>query len=148
MALTRANCRPAGRRWGLPSSPAPTIASQSKRLATSTSLLSRFRCRISPTRTSASCMWVEITARSSASRAPSFKSSIQAPLPRDSPAYAFDISPASGKLALERLEAAVEMIDTVEHRLTMGGQGSDHERDRGAKIGSHDLGTVQLIDTA
>src|SRR5262245_25696029 len=149
MPLTRANCSPAGRRFGFASSPVPAAAdSQSKRLTSKTSFFSRLKWRMSPTLRRASCIWTEMTARSSASSAPSFNSSIQAPLPRGSTANAFDICPASGELALQGLEAAVEMIDAVQHRLAMGGQSSDDQRDRGPQIGGHHLGSGQLIDAA
>src|SRR6185312_13062548 len=43
---------------------------------------------------------------------------------------ALDGGAAAGKLLLQPFEAAVEMIDAVDHRLAFGGEPGDDERDR------------------
>ena len=43
-----------------------------------------------------------------------------------------DMGPALPQLVLDALETAVEMIDTVDHRLPLGGKPSNYERHRGA----------------
>src|ERR1700674_5798707 len=54
-----------------------------------------------------------------------------------STADALDLGAAADELVLEALEAAVEMIDPVDHGLALGGERRDAQRERGAQIGRH-----------
>jgi hypothetical protein len=51
---------------------------------------------------------------------------------------------AGGQLFLEPLEAAVEMVDAVDHGLAFRGEAGDDQRDRGAQIGRHHRRAAQL----
>jgi hypothetical protein len=44
-----------------------------------------------------------------------------------SSADALDLAAAAGELVLQPLEAAVEMIDAVDHGLALGGERADHQ---------------------
>ena len=61
-------------------------------------------------------------------------------------ADAFDRRAAAGELVLEPLEAAVEMIDAVDHGLALGRERGDHQRHRGAQIGRHHRRALQALD--
>src|SRR5215510_6355092 len=52
-------------------------------------------------------------------------------------AEALDGGAAGRELVLEPLEAAVEVIDAIDHGLALGRERGDHEGDRGAQIGGH-----------
>src|SRR5215217_7865968 len=49
-----------------------------------------------------------------------------------------DGCPTGGKLILEALETAVEMIDAMDHRLALRRQCGDDERYGSAQVGRHD----------
>src|SRR5262245_7817304 len=105
-----------------------------------TSLLACRRYLISPTCTTASCIWAEITPRSSASNAVSFSTIGSA-----SEAYqSLDIGAAILQLLLERFETAVEMIDPVQHGLALGRQRRNDEGNRRSEIGRHHRRAGQL----
>src|SRR5436190_22379332 len=53
---------------------------------------------------------------------------------------ACDICATGGKLGFECLEAAVEMIDAMQHGFAFGGKGGDHQRDGCPEVGRHHLG--------
>src|SRR5215471_12833946 len=73
--------------------------------------------------------------RCSASRlCPPYSATIVA---RASPADALDLGAAGGELVLQPLEAAVEVIDAVDHGVAVGRQRGDHQRHRGAQVGRH-----------
>src|SRR5437870_4378319 len=61
-------------------------------------------------------------------------------------AETFDGGAAGGKLVFEPLEAAVEMIDAVDHGLAFGSQRGNHQRDGGAQIGGHDRRSFECVD--
>src|SRR5581483_3326331 len=63
-----------------------------------------------------------------------------------SAADALDRGAAGAELVLEALEAAVEMIDAVHHRLAFGGERGDDQRHRGAQIRRHHRRALQLLD--
>src|SRR5687768_10243869 len=114
---------------------------------------------MSPTRTTASCRCAEMTARSSSSSANSLRSVIAASLkrrgaPRISvlPAHCssligtvelarkpFDFGAAAGKLVLQPLETAVEMIDAVHDGLAARREPGNDQRYRRPEIGRHHL---------
>ena len=55
-------------------------------------------------------------------------------------------APQARELLLQPLEAAIEVIDAVDHRFAFGRQRGDHQRDRGAQIGRHHRRAAQLLD--
>src|SRR5437763_5163894 len=63
-----------------------------------------------------------------------------APLPAD----ALDRGAAGRELVLQPLEAAVEVVDAVDHGLALGRERGDDERDRGAQIGGHVRRALEL----
>src|SRR5690606_5508131 len=72
-----------------------------------------------------------------------------APVPRADARFpsardAFDLGAAAAELVFQAFEAAIEMIDAVDHRLALGGQAGNDQRHRGAQVGGHDLGTLEL----
>src|SRR5690242_13234052 len=97
-----------------------------------------FQYRMSEHLSTASCMCAERTSRSLSSSAASFNSSMASVAGQP-----FNVGAASRQLRLERLEAAIEMIDAMEHRFTLGGKGGDHQRHRCPEVGRHDLGAGQ-----
>src|SRR5262245_15989131 len=54
---------------------------------------------------------------------------------------------AGGELVLQPLEAAVEMVDPIDHGLAFGGKGGDHQRHRGAQIGGHHRRALEPLDS-
>ena len=62
------------------------------------------------------------------------------------PADALDRGAAGGELVLQPLEAAVEVIDAVDHGLALGGERGDDERHRGAQIGRHHRRALEPLD--
>src|SRR5262250_3422142 len=52
-------------------------------------------------------------------------------------ADALDLGAAGGELVLEPLEAAVEMIDAVDHGVAVGRERGNHQRNRGAQVSRH-----------
>ncbi len=64
-----------------------------------------------------------------------------------SAADALDRGAAGGELVLQPLEAAVEVIDAVDHGLAFRRERGDHERDRGAQVGRHDRRALEHVDT-
>ena len=63
---------------------------------------------------------------------------------RDSP----NVGAALRELAVERLVAAIEMVDAVDGGFAFGNQRGEHEADRGAQVGRHHFCTAQLLDAA
>jgi hypothetical protein len=61
-------------------------------------------------------------------------------------ADALDSGAAGRELVLEPLEAAVEMVDAVDHGLALGGKRSDHQRHRGAQVGRHHGSALEAVD--
>src|SRR5262249_6042183 len=118
--------------------PPDSVWFQSSRLIPTTSRFSPCRQTISETWTRASCTWAEITERSSASRAISLSRAAIDLTSKTLVADALDRSAAGRQLFLQPLEAAVEMIDAVDHGLAFGGKPGDDQRYRGAQIGRHD----------
>src|SRR2546426_2386300 len=59
---------------------------------------------------------------------------------------ALDPGAERGELFFERLVAAVEVIDAIDHGLAIGHQASDDQARRGAQIGRHDGGALQPLD--
>src|ERR1700692_542633 len=132
-----------------------SVCSQSSRFMPTTSRFSPCRQMMSEVCTRASWTCAEITARSSASSAINLSWAVTAsttfglrvfysqnrypllPNRRRSIADPLDRGAAGRQLFLEPLEAAVEMVDAVDHGLAFGGQPRDHERHRGAQIGRH-----------
>src|SRR5262249_30693440 len=53
---------------------------------------------------------------------------------------------AGGELVLQPLEAAVEMVDPVDHGLAFGGESGNHQRDRGTQIGGHHRRALEPLD--
>src|SRR5688572_28039568 len=100
---------------------------------------------MSPMVTTASCICAENISRSAGSRALSLSIGMKA---LSEAGQALDIGAARFQLFLEQLEAAVEMIDTMERGLALGGKVRDDERHRGPEIGRHHLGAGQLFDAA
>src|SRR5262245_1851434 len=90
---------------------------------------------MSPSLRTASCIWTETISRSFVSSAVSFRRSMCSVA-----GNAVDVSAASGKLGLQRLKAAIEMVDAMQHGFALGREGGDHQRHRGPEIGRHDLG--------
>src|SRR6202171_3200071 len=121
---------------------------QSKRFNSIAKRFSLGRYAISPTLAIASCRCAERIARSSGSSATSLRAVWlsgaigeipfrprgiaardglwQALLGNASAGDALDGGPALGELLLQALKAAVEMINTVDHRLAFGRQARDH----------------------
>src|SRR5262249_39087179 len=66
------------------------------------------------------------------------------PLPL--PAQPLDRRPTCRELVLDPLEAAVEMVDAVDHGLALGGETGDDQRHRGAEVGRHHLGAPEPVD--
>src|SRR3954451_19075526 len=52
------------------------------------------------------------------------------------------------ELCLERLVAAVEVIDAIDDRFAVGDQAGDHQSRRGAQVGRHDGRALQALDAA
>ena len=52
------------------------------------------------------------------------------------------------ELLLERLVAAIEVVDAVDHRLALGHQAGDDQAGRGAQVGRHDGRALQPLDAA
>src|SRR6185295_6256235 len=124
-----------------------------------TKCFSRASQLMSFTRTTASWTWAERIARSSASsaiRRSRSSSGMAGPgslipdlvgrhLPKGkvargegSAAQPLDLGAAGGKLVLQLLEAAVEVIDAVHQRLAFRGEPGDHQGHRGPEVGRHD----------
>src|SRR6185369_11289755 len=61
-------------------------------------------------------------------------------------ADALDFRAATDELFLEPLEAAVEMIDAVDHGLAFGGKSRDDERYRCTQVGRHHRSALQSLD--
>src|SRR6266480_6318131 len=59
---------------------------------------------------------------------------------------ALDSGAERGKLFLERLVAAVEVIDAIDDGLALCHQGGDDQARRGAQIGRHDGSALQPLD--
>src|SRR6476646_12050397 len=74
--------------------------------------------------------------------------------PRSTAAYeqrlftadAFNGGAAGGELVFEPLEAAIEMIDPVDHGLALGRQGSDNQRHRSAQVRRHHRRAFESVD--
>src|ERR1700736_1865817 len=161
-ATTRAKRSAAIRRRGAVS-PA-SVCSQSSRFMPTTSRFSPCRQMMSEVCTRASWTCAEMTARSSASSAINlswavtnstlslrvFYSQNRYPLLRNTrqnlSADALDDSAAGRKFVLEPLEAAVEMVDAVDHGLAFGGETRDHQRHRGAQVRRHHRRAAQFRD--
>src|SRR5882757_7943012 len=56
---------------------------------------------------------------------------------QSSSADALDLGTAGGELVLEPLEAAVEVIDAIDHGVAVGRERGNHQRHRGAQVGRH-----------
>src|ERR1700739_1617351 len=63
-----------------------------------------------------------------------------------SPADALDLGAAAAELVLEALEAAVEVIDAVDHGLALGRERGDDEGDRRAQVGRHHRRALEPLD--
>ena len=61
-------------------------------------------------------------------------------------ADAFDRRAAADEFVFETLEAAVEVIDAVDHRLAFGSESGDDQRHRGAQVGRHHRRALQAVD--
>src|SRR5499426_2183559 len=84
-----------------------------------------------PLRQSRSCAFAPLASASASRRIAAARSN--APLSAD----ALDGGAAGGELVLQPLEAAVEVIDAIDHGLALGRERGDDEGDRGAQIGGH-----------
>src|ERR1700739_1627651 len=62
------------------------------------------------------------------------------------PADALDLGAAAAELVLEALEAAVEVIDAVDHGLAFGRERGDDERDRRAQVGRHHGRALEALE--
>src|SRR4051794_15390782 len=62
---------------------------------------------------------------------------LASPRRQSSPADALDLGAAGRELVLEPLEAAVEVIDAIDHGVAVGRERGDHQRYRGAQVGRH-----------
>src|SRR5947207_6170317 len=65
-----------------------------------------------------------------------------------SSAEALDPRAEGRELLLERLVAAVQMIDAVDDGLALGGEPGDDQPGRGAQVGRHDGCALQALDAA
>src|SRR5258708_18685050 len=63
-------------------------------------------------------------------------------------ADSLDARAERAELGLERLVAAVEVIDAIDHRLAVGHQPRDHQPGRSTQIGGHDGCPLQALDAA
>src|SRR5258708_6838547 len=61
---------------------------------------------------------------------------------------ALDARPESGQLGLERLVAAVEMVDALDLRLSFGNERGDDQAGRGPQVGRHHGGALQALDAS
>src|SRR6478609_5462896 len=61
-------------------------------------------------------------------------------------ADALDRGTTRAELVLQPLEAAIKMIDTVDHGFAFGSQRRDHQRYGGAKIRRHNRCALEAID--
>src|SRR5690348_11007216 len=61
-------------------------------------------------------------------------------------ADAGDVGAAAGELVFQPLEAAVEVVDAVDHGLALGRKAGDDQRDRRAQIGRHHGRAPQPFD--
>src|SRR5690606_9521745 len=64
------------------------------------------------------------------------------------PLDASDIGAAGAKLLFHALEAAIQVIDAADRRLTFGHKTGDDQRHGGAKIRRHHRPPLQLLDAA
>ena len=62
------------------------------------------------------------------------------------PAEALDHRPAADELVFKPFEAPIEVVDTIHHCLTFGGQGSDNQRYGSAEVGRHHGRAMETID--
>src|SRR3984893_14564579 len=112
-----------------------SVCSQSSRFMPTTSRFSPCRQMMSEVCTRACCTCADITARSSASSAISLSWAVTAHLQvcarQNLSADALDGGAAGRQFVLEPLEAAVEMVDAIDHGLALGGKPRDHPRQRG-----------------
>src|SRR5690349_21046298 len=99
---------------------------------------------MSPARMTASCIWAEMTARSSASKAVSLSTSDLVSLPGKT----LDVGAAVAKLLLERLKPAIEVIDAMQHRVALSRERGDDQRHRSPEVGRHDGCAGKLFDAA
>src|SRR3954454_15403862 len=86
-----------------------------------------------------------MTARSSASRAISLSRAVTI-RSSNSVADALDRGAAGRQLFLEPLEAAVQVIDAVDHGLAFSGQSRNHQRYRSAQVRRHHVRAPQFRD--
>src|SRR6185312_628096 len=102
---------------------------------------------MSPTLATASCMAAEMIARSSMSWANSRSGAVAAMgsvlVALAVALDATDVRAAGCELLLQSLEAAVEVVDAVDHRLAARRETCDHQAHRGAQVGRHHLGALQ-----
>ena len=59
----------------------------------------------------------------------------------------FDVGAEGAQLRLHPVVTAVQMVDAVDHGLSVGDQAGDHQAGRCAQIGRHDAGAGELLDT-
>ncbi len=63
-----------------------------------------------------------------------------------SAADTFNLRAAPRQFFFQSLEAAIQMINAVDHGFALGRQTGDHQRNRRAQVGCHDLCALQALD--
>src|SRR6185295_12920955 len=98
---------------------------------------------MSPIWAIASCTCAEITLRSIGSTARSLKAVMLS-----SALHALDVGAEGREFFLDPLEAAVEMIDAIDHGFTFGREPRDDQAHRSAQVRRHHRRAAQLFDAA
>src|SRR5262245_25644150 len=94
-----------------------------------------------PPRQSSVCAFAPLTCASASRRIAAARSNTALS------ADALDGGAAGGELVLQPLEPAVEVIDAIDHGLTLGRERGDDEGDRGAQIGGHHRRALECLHT-
>src|SRR3954452_909099 len=118
--------------------------SQSSRLMPTTRRFSLWRQTMSEICSRATCTCVEMTARSSESRAINLSWDATGRTSSISVRDTLIESAACRQFFLKPLEAAVEMIDAIDHGFAFRGEPGNDQGHRGAQIGRHHRRAAQL----
>src|ERR1700755_3609504 len=104
---------------------------------------------MSPTLVTASCIAAEMTAGSSASWASRRRGAVWAIgsvfFARAVAPDATDLRAAGAELFFEPLEATIQVVAAVHHRLAPRRKAGDHQADRGPKVRGHHLCAIQRV---